>query len=214
MITHVNYAFATVSFSQALDTYYVDMADPWADSGDCAGAANCWGQSPNCLEIKASSAGSTASVMSRPADRDGPEAPFPAASAVDDNHGWTDVACSAECGGGRMVRSREVTAPARYGGAPCPVLVGEGEECNTHECRKDCRVTAWEKGACMDGRQLMIRRVIVSPKGGGTECPVLHEFSGPCEAPRGVNGRGGAGVARRHFQTRSTRRSAPHTRSS
>ena len=41
MIT-INYAFATISYSHSQDSYYVDMADPWADSGDCAGAAKCW----------------------------------------------------------------------------------------------------------------------------------------------------------------------------
>ena len=51
MITHVNYAFATISYSHSQDSYYVDMADPWADSGDCAGAAKCWGQVPECLKF-------------------------------------------------------------------------------------------------------------------------------------------------------------------
>ena len=63
-LTHVNYAFATVSYSQTLDTYYVDMADPWADSGDCAGAANCWGQSPECLEIKGDNVNNCGSATS------------------------------------------------------------------------------------------------------------------------------------------------------
>jgi chitinase len=51
MLTHINYAFATISYSQTLDTYYVDMPDPWADAGDCMGAADCYGQEPDCLEI-------------------------------------------------------------------------------------------------------------------------------------------------------------------
>ena len=55
MITHVNYAFATISYSQTQDTYYVDMPDPNADSADCQTwpqqNKNCWYGVPTCLEI-------------------------------------------------------------------------------------------------------------------------------------------------------------------
>ena len=48
-----NFKITICGYSQALNPYR-GVADPylWADSGDCAGAANCWGQSPECLEIK------------------------------------------------------------------------------------------------------------------------------------------------------------------
>ena len=51
MLTHVNYAFGTVSYSTDQDMWYVSPADPWADMGDCAGSANCYGQDPDCIEI-------------------------------------------------------------------------------------------------------------------------------------------------------------------
>jgi GH18 family chitinase len=51
-LTHVNYAFATVTYSKPLDTYYVDSPDPWADMGDCMGVENCWGNNPACLSIE------------------------------------------------------------------------------------------------------------------------------------------------------------------
>ena len=54
MMTHVNYAYAMISYSHTKNTYYVDMADPWADSGDCAGAADCWGDQPKCLKFDSS----------------------------------------------------------------------------------------------------------------------------------------------------------------
>jgi hypothetical protein len=41
-LTHVNYAFATISYSKSLDVYYVDMPDPWADSGDCMDVTGCY----------------------------------------------------------------------------------------------------------------------------------------------------------------------------
>ncbi|KAG2483350.1 hypothetical protein HYH03_017798 [Edaphochlamys debaryana] len=35
LISHINYAFATVSYHPGSDTYYLDYADPWADVGVC-----------------------------------------------------------------------------------------------------------------------------------------------------------------------------------
>jgi hypothetical protein len=37
MLTHINYAFMTISYHTASDTYYVDHGDPWADLGLCMG---------------------------------------------------------------------------------------------------------------------------------------------------------------------------------
>jgi GH18 family chitinase len=52
-LTHVNYAFATITYSKTLDVYYIDTPDAWADMGDCMGAANCWDDHPQCLPIPA-----------------------------------------------------------------------------------------------------------------------------------------------------------------
>lgn len=34
-LTHVNYAFGSISYSTTYDSYYVDVTDPWADIGKC-----------------------------------------------------------------------------------------------------------------------------------------------------------------------------------
>jgi chitinase len=52
-LTHVNYAFATITYNEKLDVYHIDSPDPWADMGDCMGVANCWGEQPACLPIPA-----------------------------------------------------------------------------------------------------------------------------------------------------------------
>ena len=33
MLTHINYAFATLSYHTASDTFYVDYTDPWCEQG-------------------------------------------------------------------------------------------------------------------------------------------------------------------------------------
>lgn len=50
-LTHVNYAFATVSYSSEFDVWYVSPSDPWADVGSCIGTTNCYGVDPDCILI-------------------------------------------------------------------------------------------------------------------------------------------------------------------
>ena len=61
-LTHVNYAFATISFNKELDVYYVDMPDPWADSGDCMDATGCYQASPDCLKVPGEMCGKTVNL--------------------------------------------------------------------------------------------------------------------------------------------------------
>jgi GH18 family chitinase len=61
-LTHVNYAFATISYSKTLDVYYVDMPDPWADSGDCMDATGCYQASPDCLKVPGEMCGDTVNL--------------------------------------------------------------------------------------------------------------------------------------------------------
>lgn len=61
-LTHVNYAFATISYSPTLDVYYVDMPDPWADSGDCMDATGCYQASPDCLKVPGNMCGKTVNL--------------------------------------------------------------------------------------------------------------------------------------------------------
>ena len=52
-LTHINYAFSTVSYSPQYDSYYLDFTDTWADIGACLtgscptvrgpAGAGCWG---------------------------------------------------------------------------------------------------------------------------------------------------------------------------
>ena len=56
-LTHVNYAFASISYSKDHDVWYVHPSDAWADVGDCAGAADCYGQDPDCIELPGATCG-------------------------------------------------------------------------------------------------------------------------------------------------------------
>lgn len=52
-LTHINYAFASISYSPSADTYYLDPADTWSDMGKClTGAGSCPAKciklTPNC----------------------------------------------------------------------------------------------------------------------------------------------------------------------
>jgi len=42
--------------------------------------------------------------------------------------------CSKKCGGGIQVATRSVLVAATNGGIPCPALVTQPQECNTHKC--------------------------------------------------------------------------------
>jgi len=90
---------------------------------------------------------------------------------------WSD--CSLNCGGGKHTRNREIISLPKYGGETCPPLK-DTQYCNTQPCPIDCEVGEWSEWGncnvlCGGGLQERTRKIIVDPKYGGRECPVLSE---------------------------------------
>ena len=89
---------------------------------------------------------------------------------------WLPVGpCSAQCGGGVQGYRRQVNALNAT--AQCEPDV-ETRVCNVQQCRVDCVVSDWlASGSCSvpcgTGQQEYTRRVLTSPSGGGSACPVL-----------------------------------------
>jgi hypothetical protein len=91
--------------------------------------------------------------------------------------GWS--ACSKDCGGGVMTRSRPTLTDSEHGGQPCPEAV-EPVQCNVDACDKPCVLGDWnEWGACTKacdwGYQLRFRDV-AEEAGPTGECPESHEW--------------------------------------
>merc|ERR1719162_485769 len=55
---------------------------------------------------------------------------------------WTEGACSADCNGGTMKKSRDIMVHP-VGGAACPPLEMV-QSCNSHPCPVDCKLIDWE----------------------------------------------------------------------
>jgi hypothetical protein len=85
--------------------------------------------------------------------------------------------CSASCGGGNMVRHREITVVPHHGGAECPQLT-DTQECSRTICPQNCVVSDWtDVGSCSkscDGGSQLRYRTVVTPVGfDGMSCPPL-----------------------------------------
>ena len=94
---------------------------------------------------------------------------------------WTTwSACSAECGSGEKVRTRQVIESPANGGKKCGHTT-EREICNTKGCPKDCTMGEWsEWSACIgpcggNGTQTRTRQVIESSTNGGKACQPQSE---------------------------------------
>merc|ERR1740123_127584 len=82
-------------------------------------------------------------------------------------------ACSADCGGGVMERTRMITVHPKYEGTPCGDLT-ETAACNMQACDKDCELGEWSEWdacskACNGGSQKRRKGVIEAAIGRG-EC--------------------------------------------
>lgn len=102
---------------------------------------------------------------------------------------WTVGSCSATCGGGIKVDTRQVTTPPAFGGAAC-ASTARTTACNQKHCPLDCKLTAWSewtqctKTCGAAGTQTKTRTIDVHPRWNGKSCgPVVDTqecHMGPC----------------------------------
>lgn len=100
---------------------------------------------------------------------------------------WTE--CSASCGGGMQIRTRQVVVAESGAGAPCGELV-QARPCNQDvSCPVPCVVSDWSdwsscSALCGGGLQVRLRDVLVRPENGGQSCPDTVQTRqcniGPC----------------------------------
>ncbi|CAH1263786.1 HMCN1 [Branchiostoma lanceolatum] len=103
----------------------------------------------------------------------------PVAGSWSDWSSWGS--CSATCGGGSRQRLRACTNPApMYGGADCPGVSTQTQECNLHEC----------DAGCSGGKQYT---TLCSPcphtcaeQAGTAECVELETCEPGCRCPQGL----------------------------
>jgi len=101
---------------------------------------------------------------------------------------WTEWSqCSASCGGGEQVRSRELLREPSHGGQACVDPLSEVTECNRDSCArdpKDCTYGEWQEwSACAkcDGERKRFRHIVQYPEEGGKNCEAAaHEELGSC----------------------------------
>lgn len=90
---------------------------------------------------------------------------------------WTEWSeCSAECGGGEQIRTREIISHPTGDGAACGSEFGS-QPCNEQDCiyPLDCVLDDWEDqggcvGSCPYGLQTQTRAIDQHPENGGLEC--------------------------------------------
>ena len=91
-------------------------------------------------------------------------------------------ACTDFCGGGRQSRTRMTIALAAFGGEACGSKA-EGQDCNTHVCAADCKVSAWGSWfplegctkKCGGGTKWRFKSVISQAAGTGKPCSELEQ---------------------------------------
>mmetsp|Transcript_100453 Transcript_100453/g.279728 ORF Transcript_100453/g.279728 Transcript_100453/m.279728 type:complete len:1521 (-) Transcript_100453:417-4979(-) len=101
---------------------------------------------------------------------------------------WTEWSeCSASCGGGRTLRTREVVRDPAHGGKACDGPLIEVSECGRDSClrdSKDCQYGDWQDwSACAkcDGERKRFRHIAQYPTEGGQNCEAAaHEEIGSC----------------------------------
>jgi len=102
--------------------------------------------------------------------------PCPIDGICGDWSGWS--ACSKDCGGGLMQRSRIETQEAEHGGEPCGALV-EPAQCNTESCDRPCDLGDWNDwSACSkdcDGGYRLRFRDVTREAGPTGHCPAEHD---------------------------------------
>jgi len=92
---------------------------------------------------------------------------------------WSEYSdCSAKCGGGTQMRSRQILQEPLDHGKQCGAT-SENRECAVESCDKDCELNAWSgwgdcSKACGGGFERRERSVMTAAEGQGT-CP--HEDS-------------------------------------
>eukprot|EP01054_Gregarina_sp_Poly1_P011398 Gregarina_sp_Poly_1__11397@NODE_96_length_14647_cov_152_270302_g83_i0_p1_GENE_NODE_96_length_14647_cov_152_270302_g83_i0NODE_96_length_14647_cov_152_270302_g83_i0_p1_ORF_typecomplete_len610_score56_79TSP_1/PF00090_19/1_8e04TSP_1/PF00090_19/1_6e08TSP_1/PF00090_19/2_4e12TSP_1/PF00090_19/7_5e13TSP_1/PF00090_19/3_3e09TSP_1/PF00090_19/8_7e08TSP_1/PF00090_19/2_4e07TSP_1/PF00090_19/13TSP_1/PF00090_19/1_4e02Notch/PF00066_17/1_6e09Notch/PF00066_17/1_8e04Notch/PF00066_17/9_8e03Notch/PF00066_17/1_3e03Notch len=106
---------------------------------------------------------------------------------------WGDWSpCSAECGVGESIRTRQVVRPPANGALHCPELK-QKRPCFLKECSSPCRVSEWGEWSlcsaeCGGGSQIRQRSILMSPVGTDSFCPPLFEErvcnTQPCIEPR------------------------------
>lgn len=84
-------------------------------------------------------------------------------------------ACTAQCDGGRKVRTRQFAVLARNGGAPCQGSPEDIQVCNDEPCPVDCEWSVWSEWGkcsvtCGAGVNSRKRHIVVQAANGGTEC--------------------------------------------
>jgi len=85
---------------------------------------------------------------------------------------WSEFsACSAECGGGVMQKTREVKTQPMYDGEPCPEK-SKTEACNVKACDKECVLSDWSVWSmcsknCEGGSSFRTRAVAEAAVGQG-----------------------------------------------
>jgi len=87
--------------------------------------------------------------------------------------------CSATCGHGVQVHTREVMTTPLYGGKACDVL-SEEQSCKLKPCPVDCKVTPWNQWSqcsesCDGGSQIRSRVVVIPAQSNGLGCPTLNQ---------------------------------------
>eukprot|EP00929_Paragymnodinium_shiwhaense_P090933 TRINITY_DN51007_c0_g1_i1.p1 TRINITY_DN51007_c0_g1~~TRINITY_DN51007_c0_g1_i1.p1 ORF type:complete len:1844 (+),score=265.33 TRINITY_DN51007_c0_g1_i1:145-5676(+) len=84
--------------------------------------------------------------------------------------------CSASCGGGLFVRTREIERPARYMGQCLGDNVSSAQLCNTQPCPQDCYWAQWAEwqvcsASCNGGVHSRSREFMPPAMYGGRSCP-------------------------------------------